>query len=122
MANKQNLEEISQTVTKAIDVAKEKANNALESGIISDSEWQKAKDEWGKWETIESEINGNIFNEKLNNILNNDLNSHRSQIEQATNRLNKSAGKIEDFNNFLSAINNGLKLVVSTIKPFSPIV
>jgi hypothetical protein len=122
MDNKQNLEEILQALTQAINVAKEKANNALESRIITDSEWQKAKDEWGKWETIESEINESISNEKINNILNNDLNSPHFQIEQATNHLNKSAGNIEDLNNFFSEINNGLKLVVSTIKLFSPIV
>ncbi|MBH8577984.1 hypothetical protein I8752_34555 [Nostocaceae cyanobacterium CENA369] len=122
MDNQQNLEEMLQALTKAIDVAKEKANNALESRMINDSEWQKAKDEWGKWETIESEINESISNEKIKNILNNDLNSPRFQIEQATNHLNKSAGNIEDLNDFFSEINNGLKLVVSTIKLFSPIV
>ncbi|WP_448265558.1 hypothetical protein [Nostoc sp. DSM 114159] len=122
MANNQNLEKIRQTLTEAINTAKKKANNAFESGIIDDSKLQKAKDEWGKWETIESYISGMISDEQLNKILKNDPNSLRSQIEQATNRLNKSAGKIEDLNNFFSEINSALKIVSSTMKAILPIV
>ncbi|MEI2582029.1 hypothetical protein [Scytonema sp. PRP1] len=46
----------------------------------------------------------------------------RSKIEQATNRLNKSAGKIDDFNSFLSEIDKALKIVGSTIKAISPLI
>ncbi|WP_017742764.1 hypothetical protein [Scytonema hofmannii] len=35
---------------------------------------------------------------------------------------NESAGKIDDFNNFLSDINNALKIVGSTIKAISPLI
>ncbi|MDZ8225113.1 hypothetical protein [Nostoc sp. ChiVER01] len=121
MANNQNLQEIRQTLTKAINAAKKQADNALKSGIIDDSKWQKAKDEWGEWETIESYISGMISDEQLNKILKNDPNSLRSQIEQATNRLNKSAGKIEDLNNFFSEINSALKFF-SNINAILPIV
>ncbi|WP_414584018.1 hypothetical protein [Scytonema sp. PCC 10023] len=57
-----------------------------------------------------------IDEELKKKLLNNNLDSPRSKIEQATNSLNKSAGKIDYFNKYLSKINNPLKIVGSTIK------
>ncbi|MEH2008514.1 hypothetical protein [Nostoc sp.] len=123
MANKQNLEKIYEAINKAIDVATVKADDALKSGKISESEWQTAKDKWGKLEIKQSEINGIIIDKEFHKkLLNNNLESRISKIEQATNSLNKSAGKIDDFNNFFSQIENALQIVSSTIKAISPIV
>ncbi|MEH1901585.1 MAG: hypothetical protein V7L04_09255 [Nostoc sp.] len=123
MANKQNLEKIHEAINKAIDVATVKAEDALKSGKISESEWQKAKDKWGKLEIKQSEINGIIIDKEFHKkLLNNNLESRISKIEQATNSLNKSAGKIDDFNNCFSEIENALQIASGTIKAISPIV
>jgi glutathionylspermidine synthase len=123
MANEQKLEDIYEAVTKAIDVARVKADNALNSGKISESEWQEAKDKWGRLEITQLEIKGIMIDEELKKkLLKNNPDSPISKIEQATNRLDKSAGKINDFNNFLSEIDKALKIVGSTIKFISPLI
>ncbi|MBN3921910.1 hypothetical protein [Nostoc sp. NMS4] len=123
MSNEQNLKDIYDAINQAIDVAEVKADNALKSGNISQSEWQEAKDQWGKLKTTQLEIQGIMINKELQQtLLNNNLDSPRSKIEQATNSLNKSAGKIDDFNNFLSEIDKALKLAGSTIKFIAPLV
>jgi glutathionylspermidine synthase len=122
MSNEPKLEEIHEAITKAIDVARVKADNALNSGEIAESEWLKAKNKWGKLEITQLEIKAIIIDEKLKTkLLNNNLDSPLSKIEQATNRLENSAGKIDDFNSFLSEIDKALKLVGSTIKFISPL-
>ncbi|MDZ8260744.1 hypothetical protein [Nostoc sp. ChiQUE01b] len=123
MANEQNLEEIHAALTQAIDVAEAKANNALKFGKISESEWLEAKDKWGRLETVKSQINGLITDKKIQmTLLNNNPDSSISKIEQATNSLNKSAGKLDDFNNFLSQINNALTIAGITIKAISSLI
>lgn len=123
MSSEPNLKELYDAISQAIDVAKVKADNALESGNISQSEWQEAKDKWGKLKTTQLEIKGIMINQELQQtLLNNNLDSPKSKIEQATNSLNKSAGKLDDYNDFLSEINNALKIISSTIKAISPLV
>jgi hypothetical protein len=123
MSNEQNLKDIYEAITQAINVAKQKANEALDSKQISESEWQQQKDKWGKLEITQVEIKGIMMNAELKTeLLNNNVNSPISKIEKATNRLEKSAGKIDDFNNFLSDIDNALKIAASTIKAISPLI
>ncbi len=123
MLNEQDLEEIHEAITKAIDIARVKADNALKSGKFSESEWQEVKDKWGGWEITQLEIKDIMIDEELNlKLLDNNPDSPLSKIEQATNRLDKSAGNIDDFNNFISEIDRALKNVGSIIKSIAPFI
>ncbi|MBO3459866.1 hypothetical protein G7B40_030320 [Aetokthonos hydrillicola Thurmond2011] len=118
MANNQNLKNILNPVDEAITRAKESPYYVN----LNNSELQKANDKLEELERIKSKIMGKIFEQEIQEkLLNQDPDSPRSQIEQATDRLNKSAGKIEDFDNFLSDIDKALNIVSSIIKAISPI-
>lgn len=111
-----NLKKIRAALTNAINVVRTEANAAFDSREISDSEWQQAKDKWGELETDESELQGLINELELEFILDTDVNSPRSRILQATNRLENAARNIDEFGSFLSEIANVINIFASTVK------
>jgi hypothetical protein len=110
-----NLKRIRAELTNTINLVRTEANNAFDARKISDSEWQQAKDEWGKLETQESELQGLINSLELEFILDTNVESPRSRILQATNRLEAAARNIDEFGSFLSEIAKVIDIFASTI-------
>ena len=110
-----NLKKIRQALTKAINVVREEVNDAFDLGEISVQEWQQAKDGWGKLETIESKIQALINGKELDFILDTNIESPRSRILQATNKLENAAQNIDNFGKLLSEIANIFNILTNII-------
>lgn len=110
-----NLKRIRAELTSTINVVRTEANNAFDTREISDSQWQQAKDEWGKLEILEIELQGLINHLELGFILNTNVESPRSRILQATNRLEAAARNIDEFGSFSSEIAKVINIFASTI-------
>ena len=108
--NLNELKKIRQELTNTIEVVSTKAGEARDANKIDDRQWQEARDEWGKLETQESALQALIDKLKLDFIL-----DSKVDILQATEKLNKAAQKIDNFDNFLSEIGKVGGIVASTI-------
>lgn len=107
-------------LTSTIDEIKKKVHKAWETEKINDSKWQQAKDQWDELETQENELQGLIHGLELEFILNTNVESSRSRILDATNRLEDAATNIEEIDSFLLNIKDVIAIVASTIKAIKP--
>ena len=111
-----NLKKSRQALTEAINVVRKKANDAFDARKISDSKWQQIKDKWGELETKESELQGLLNQLELDFLLNTNVESPRSRILQATNRLENAARNIDEFGSFLSEIANVINIFTNIVQ------
>jgi hypothetical protein len=99
-----DLKKMRQELFNTIEFVKNEAGNARDNGKINDTQFLDAQVEWGKLETQESTLQGLIMALQLDFLLDTNVDSPRSQIIQATNRLEQAARRIELFGNFLLEI------------------
>jgi hypothetical protein len=111
-----DLKKMRQELFNTIEFVKNEAGNARDNGKINDQQFQQAQVEWGKLETKELELQGLIMALQLDFLLNTNVDSPRSRIIQATERLKTAAQNIEIFGNFLSEIAKVIDIFADTIK------
>lgn len=113
-----DLQKMREELSNTIEFIRKEAGKArdFDPPKISDRQWQQAKDEWGELETKELELQGEIDKLKLDFLLNTNVDSPRSRIIQATERLKTAAQHIEIFGAFLSEIGKVIGIFADTIK------
>lgn len=110
-----DLQNMRQELFNTIEFVKNEAGNARDAGKIDDTKYQEAQVKWGELETQESTLQGLIMNLQLDFLLNTNINSPRTQIIQATNRLEQAARRIDLFGDFLLEIAKVIDIFANTI-------
>jgi len=99
-----NLSRLLNELTNLIKIIKDEATEARAAREISSSEFIQVKDEWGKLETLQLRLKGLIDSQSLDYLLDTNVDSPRSRILQATERLKDATRNIDNIGAFLSSV------------------
>jgi 5'-deoxynucleotidase YfbR-like HD superfamily hydrolase len=103
-------------LSDSINVTRHEAFEALGDRRISSAEFQDARDYWQQLQIYESKLQGLIMSLQLDFLLDTNVDSPRSRIVQATDKLKTAARRIQEFQNFLAAVADVIEIFAGVIK------
>ncbi|ELS00637.1 hypothetical protein Xen7305DRAFT_00003380 [Xenococcus sp. PCC 7305] len=112
----EDLKSLREELTNTINIIRQEVFKARQDSTISERQFQEARDDWQELQIQENRLTGIIMSLALDSLLDTNVNSPRSKISKAIQKLNNAAKRIEEFNSFLRAVNDTIEVFGAVIK------